>query len=305
MSDDEYSSNCLFNPSMAVQRYIFTRNAIQRYNKDNNKDNNEKNPPISTVLDLGCNECHLVRFLKQLSSLKVIHCLDLQTHHLQFGQRNVRPSAMDYLKERQHQLTVHLYTGSALQPDGRFGGDGGGDHQVDAVTAIELVEHLWPQTELPAFVSTVFGHIRPKLVVITTPNAEYNSLIQRAVAEAKKKDADAEDGKEPGDNSKNNNNSSSNGFRDADHKFEWTREQFASWCTGVVQQYDDYRFHLDGVGRLAADTEQVTGYCTQIALFTRKVAQDRPSAGKTSQTKAGEVYKLFSSHCYRKSTPSS
>ena len=53
--------------------------------------------------------------------------------------------------------------------------------------------------------AAVFGFLRPKRVVMTTPNAEYNVLF-------------------PG----------FTGFRHFDHKFEWTRSQFQAWYTRML-----------------------------------------------------------------------
>lgn len=46
----------------------------------------------------------------------------------------------------------------------------------------------------------VFSFIRPKVVIFTTPNSEFNVLFPGLV-----------------------------GFRHYDHKFEWTREEFQDW----------------------------------------------------------------------------
>lgn len=61
------------------------------------------------------------------------------------------------------------------------------------------IEHLYPDT-LDAFPYNVFSFIKPKLVVITTPNADFNIAFER-----------------------------SEGFRHPDHKFEWTSKQFIDW----------------------------------------------------------------------------
>ncbi len=61
------------------------------------------------------------------------------------------------------------------------------------------IEHLYPDT-LEAFPEVVFGCICPLVVVISTPNEEYNTHF-------------------PG----------FTGMRHPDHKFEWTRAQFEEW----------------------------------------------------------------------------
>ena len=48
--------------------------------------------------------------------------------------------------------------------------------RVEAVTCIELVEHLQPG-QLDSFSCAVLGVIRPRVWVVTTPNREYNELF--------------------------------------------------------------------------------------------------------------------------------
>ena len=61
------------------------------------------------------------------------------------------------------------------------------------------IEHLEP-TVLDAMPAVVFGSLTPKVVIVTTPNVEFNVLF-------------------PG----------LQGFRHWDHKFEWTRAEFEDW----------------------------------------------------------------------------
>lgn len=64
------------------------------------------------------------------------------------------------------------------------------------------IEHL-SLSSLSCFSEVVFGYMTPLAVIISTPNAEFNSLL-------------------PG----------LKGFRHSDHKFEWTRAEFKSWYVG-------------------------------------------------------------------------
>ena len=61
------------------------------------------------------------------------------------------------------------------------------------------IEHLYPET-LKAACEMIFGGLRPKIVVVTTPNADYNQLFPNFT-----------------------------GFRHWDHKFEWTQQEFKNW----------------------------------------------------------------------------
>jgi len=93
--------------------------------------------------------------------------------------------------------------------------------------------------------SNIFGFMQPKLVVFSTPNSDYNVIFTRF------------------------NPLLPNGFRHDDHKFEWTREEFKTWCLGIVEKYPNYMFSLMGVGYPPKNLESV-GHVSQIALFVRK-----------------------------------
>lgn len=61
------------------------------------------------------------------------------------------------------------------------------------------IEHL-EKPVLDAMPLAIFGQLCPQVVVMTTPNSEYNVLFPGFC-----------------------------GFRHHDHKFEWTRKQFQTW----------------------------------------------------------------------------
>jgi hypothetical protein len=104
----------------------------------------------------------------------------------------------------------------------------------DAATLVEVVEHLDP-SRLAAFERVQFGFTRPRTIVLTTPNAEYNVRFPLA----------------PG------------AFRHEDHRFEWTREAFQSWAGGVARQYG-YAVRFQPVG----PEDPALGAPTQMAVFT-------------------------------------
>lgn len=87
--------------------------------------------------------------------------------------------------------------------------------------------------------------MQPKIVIFSTPNADFNTIFTRF------------------------NPLLPNGFRHFDHKFEWTREEFKSWCLGITEKYTNYMFSLLGVGD-PPQGEEAVGHVSQIALFVRK-----------------------------------
>jgi len=93
---------------------------------------------------------------------------------------------------------------------------------------------------LTSFISNLFGLLRPQLIIISTPNAEFNVLF------------------------------SIEGFRHHDHKFEWTRLQFKSWADDICDRYPPYSVEICGVGLPPVTYHGPDlGYCTQIAIFKR------------------------------------
>jgi hypothetical protein len=101
---------------------------------------------------------------------------------------------------------------------------------------MEVIEHVDPG-RLGALEAAVFGAAAPATVVITTPNAEYNVAYP---------------GLAPG------------GLRHPDHRFEWDRNTFRSWATGVAGRYGyAAAFHPVGPGHPG------TGPATQLAVLRR------------------------------------
>ncbi|MCB0075533.1 MAG: hypothetical protein KDE20_28965, partial [Caldilineaceae bacterium] len=83
----------------------------------------------------------------------------------------------------------------------------------------------------------VFEFARPRVVILTTPNVEYNVRFE---------------GLEAGR------------FRHPDHRFEWTRALFSAWAERVGERFG-YRHRLLPIG--AEDAE--VGPPTQMAVFER------------------------------------
>jgi 3' terminal RNA ribose 2'-O-methyltransferase Hen1 len=105
----------------------------------------------------------------------------------------------------------------------------------DAAALVEVIEHLDPP-RLGALERNVFADARPGTVVVTTPNAEYNVRW-------------------PG---------VGDGMRHPDHRFEWTRAEFAAWADAVAAR-NGYEVRRAPVG--PEDPE--VGAPTQMAVFSR------------------------------------
>jgi hypothetical protein len=83
----------------------------------------------------------------------------------------------------------------------------------------------------------LFEFARPTMVVVTTPNCEYNRRFATLPAGA---------------------------FRHKDHRFEWTRAEFGDWAETLAARYG-YTARLAPVGPEDPDL----GAPSQLAVFTR------------------------------------
>jgi 3' terminal RNA ribose 2'-O-methyltransferase Hen1 len=183
-----------------------------------------------SVLDLGCGSGKLLAELVRQPGLRRIVGVDVSHRALEAAGRRLH---LDHMAPRQRER-VELLHGSLTYRDSRLRG-------FDAAAVVEVIEHLDPP-RVGAFENALFGHARPDTVVLTTPNAEYNVLLP---------------GLEAGS------------FRHADHRFEWTRGQFAEWAAGVADRYG-YRAELSGVGPEGTGPDGAELGCpSQLAVFRR------------------------------------
>ncbi|OHV32591.1 MULTISPECIES: 3' terminal RNA ribose 2'-O-methyltransferase Hen1 [Pseudofrankia] len=178
-----------------------------------------------TVADLGCGDGKLVGDLLADPRFTEIVAVDVSHRALELAARRLR---VDRLPDRVR-ARLRLVASSLTYRDARIAG-------LDAAVLSEVVEHVDPP-RLPALAAAVLGEARPRLVVITTPNVEYNVRYE---------------GLAPG------------APRHRDHRFEWTREEFAGWVKDLVGRYP-YSARIEGVG--AADPE--LGAPTQLAVLER------------------------------------
>ncbi len=178
-----------------------------------------------SVLDLGCGEGKLLRDLLADRQFERIVGMDVSIRSLEIAHRRLN---LDQISDRQAER-IKLIHGSLIYRDQRLA-------NFDAAAVVEVIEHLDPP-RLYAFERVVFEFARPQTVVLTTPNSEYNVMWESLPA-----------GK----------------FRHADHRFEWTRQEFQDWANRVASQHG-YSVRFVPVGPM---DEQV-GSPTQMGAFER------------------------------------
>ena len=175
------------------------------------------------VLDLGCGEGKLLRLL--LRQPKIEYILGMDVSHQALA-RAAQRLHLDEMPPRQR-TRIDLIQGSLLYRDERLAG-------FDAAALVEVIEHL-DENRLAALEAVVFGQARPAHVFVTTPNADYNQLFEKLNAGE---------------------------FRHDDHRFEWSRAEFAAWATAVAERHG-YQVRLVGMGK---EVEGV-GAPSQMAVF--------------------------------------
>jgi 3' terminal RNA ribose 2'-O-methyltransferase Hen1 len=178
-----------------------------------------------SVADLGCGEGHLLRALLDEPGFERILGLDVSLRALEVAERRL---GLERLPPRKRER-IQLLHGSLSYRDARLAG-------FDALTLIEVMEHLDPP-RLAALERCVFEFAKPGVVIVTTPNVEYNVRF-----------ADLPAGR----------------LRHRDHRFEWTRAEFAAWTDGVAERFG-YAARRIGIGPEDADV----GTPTQMAIFRR------------------------------------
>ncbi len=163
--------------------------------------------------------------LSELLKFERIVGMDVSIRSLGIAQRRLKLERLPDLIARR----IGLIQGSLTYRDRRLEG-------FDAAAVVEVIEHLDPP-RLAAFERVLFEFARPRTIVLTTPNQEYNALWETLPAGQ---------------------------FRHADHRFEWTRTEFQEWARRVAVQHG-YSVRFVPVGPV----DEHAGSPTQLGVFQR------------------------------------
>ena len=175
------------------------------------------------VLDLGCGEGKLIRQLIKQKQFSEIVGMDVSYNELIKAKERLH---FDEMSPKQKER-INLFQGSLTYKDQRLEG-------FDAAAVIEVIEHL-DLNRLKAFERVLFEFAKPKTVVLTTPTQEYNVVWNKLDAEE---------------------------MRHSDHRFEWTRNEFAEWSNRIGETYN-YQVELFPIG----DEVEDIGAPSQMAIF--------------------------------------
>lgn len=174
----------------------------------------------ASVVDMGCGDGDLLVRLARIPEIVRLVGMDLC------------PRALDRLRERLKTeaagaVRVEVRIGSMLAPQTDL-------REIDCAVLLETIEHIEPE-RLSKLERAVFHDLRPKTVIVTTPNAEYNAILGVPAHR----------------------------FRHPDHRFEWTRAKFRQWGARVAGSAG-YRVEVHDIGGVHPEF----GGASQMAVFS-------------------------------------
>jgi 3' terminal RNA ribose 2'-O-methyltransferase Hen1 len=181
----------------------------------------------TSVLDLGCGEGKLLRMLLKEKQFTKILGVDVSYRTLEKAKQRINYDELPVAQKER----ITLLQGALTYRDRRLEG-------FDAAAIVEVIEHL-DLNRVKAFERVVFESARPNVVILTTPNQEYNTLFETM---------------------------ETGGMRHSDHRFEWTRMEFETWANGVAER-NNYVVIFKAIG----DEDERVGAPTQVAIFNKQI----------------------------------
>lgn len=176
------------------------------------------------IVDLGCGEGKLIGKLIKKAEVKAVIGVDVSLSSLEKVKSRLRwDSLADKVKEK-----LTLIHGSVTYRDRDL-------EDCDAAALVEVIEHL-DLERLKTMERVVFEFMRPKTVVVTTPNKEYNVLFVGMDQEQ---------------------------MRHGDHRFEWSRAEFEEWCKAIQEKFK-YQYAITQIGSV----DENLGGPSQMAVFS-------------------------------------
>jgi 3' terminal RNA ribose 2'-O-methyltransferase Hen1 len=177
-----------------------------------------------SVIDLGCGEGNLLRLLVKERQFTRISGMDVSHVALARAREKLKlDQAGDSAQER-----LTLFQGALTYKDSRLAG-------YDAACLVEVIEHLDPP-RLASLERVLFACARPSVLVVSTPNRDYNSKYAQLPESA---------------------------LRHSDHRFEFTRAEFRTWATNVAARHG-YGIRFSDIG----EADEAFGAPTQMGVFT-------------------------------------
>ncbi|KAJ8545290.1 hypothetical protein K7X08_017873 [Anisodus acutangulus] len=234
---EDRMEQALFSPPLSKQRVEY---ALQHIRES----------CAASLVDFGCGSGSLLEsLLAYQTSLEKIVGVDISQRALARAAKILHSKLNGNIEAEQPTNRVKsaiLYEGSILTCDSRLCG-------YDIATCLEVIEHM-EEYDACLFGDTVLSSFCPQILIVSTPNYEYNVILQKSTPQYQEEDPCEKSQQE------------SCKFRNHDHKFEWTRQQFCQWASELALRHN-YDVEFSGVG---GEPNKEPGFASQIAVFRRK-----------------------------------
>ncbi|WP_235845597.1 3' terminal RNA ribose 2'-O-methyltransferase Hen1 [Neobacillus novalis] len=180
-------------------------------------------PKRETIVDLGAGEGKLSVQLGFIEGVKEIFSVEpANKSRLRAMER------FEQAKGKRGFIEPKSIAGSLFYYDERL-------NNKDVIVLCEVIEHIDENRLAPIF-ETIFKDYQPRVLIVTTPNQEYNVVYEMDDA-----------------------------MRHSDHRFEWTRDEFRQKVQEWTKNYP-YQVSFQGIG----EEHQPYGHPTQMAIFRRE-----------------------------------
>lgn len=234
---EERMEQALFSPPLSKQRVEF---AVQQILESH----------ATTLIDFGCGSGSLLEaLLNYPTSLEKIAGVDISQKGLSRAAKVLNSKLVtnsDAGAKSTCIQNVILYEGSITNFGSQL-------HGFDIGTCLEVIEHM-EEDQACLFGDVALSFFRPRILIVSTPNFEYNVVLQKSNPPMQEQEESDE-----------KTLLQSCKFRNHDHKFEWTRDQFRQWASDLAARHN-YNVEFSGVGGSAIIEP---GYASQIAVFKR------------------------------------
>lgn len=182
-------------------------------------------PVKRSIVDMGAGEGKLSARLAYIPGVEAILA--------------VEPSGQSRLRAMERFAKLEGRSGVAAMPEPIIGSLFYFDEQMqnqDVMILCEVIEHI-EEYRLNGIMDTIMNEYQPEVLLVTTPNKEYNEVYAME----------------------------QESFRHHDHRFEWTRAELVSRCEEWTQQ-GNYAYEIKGIGEHA----EGYGQPTQLVIFERR-----------------------------------
>lgn len=194
--DENARETCFFSPPLHTQRKIFFMQKLEQLKDSMN---------IESVFDLGCGSGSLLRYIRECGYRYLIG-LDKSADEIEDASRFCSPLMYHYVKPFKQSLVMMLLCEDFCELLLKHGQSGNGgsvetpasssDKQqetlpttmenvkVDALVCSEVIEHLHPD-QVMKLEQFIFSLVRPRVVMVSTPNKEFNKWFGMKVCLAR------------------------------------------------------------------------------------------------------------------------